>query len=186
RYLLPTAAAALVLIVGALAVIPGLSGKVNKRRNDNSETIWARKNSNAAALRMVEARPILGFGWGRFAAASPPYYRQTQDYPMTFLEHLHNVYLSNAVELGLLGAALWVAALVAAVGGGILRRGPPELRPWKIGLLAVAIAELVGWATAPADYVLPTVLLWLWAGLAWGGRGAQSTASYTTVTTPTS
>jgi O-antigen ligase len=170
RFLAPAFAVVVALVAIALVAIPGFAGKVDRRRNDNAETVWARKNSNAAAVRMVEARPVLGFGWGRFAEASPPYYRQARDYPMTLLPHLHNVYLENTVELGILGAFLWLAAVVVAVGGAIVRRGPPELRVWKLGLVAVAIAELAGWATAPADYVLPTLLLWLWAGVAWGGR----------------
>jgi putative inorganic carbon (hco3(-)) transporter len=170
RLIAPAFVAVVALVAVCLVAIPGFAGKVEKRRNDNSFTVWARKNSNGAALRMFQDRPVLGFGWGRFAEASPPYYRQAQDYPLSLLPHLHNVYLENTVELGVVGAFLWLAALAFAVGGAILRRGPPELRPWKLGLLAVALAELAGWATAPADYVLPTLLLWLWAGVAWGPR----------------
>jgi O-antigen ligase len=174
RFLVPVMAAGLVLVALALAAIPGLAARVDRRRNDNTETVWARRNSNAAAIRMVEARPLLGFGWGRFAKDSTPYYRQSQDYPLTLLPALHNVYLQNAVELGVIGVSLWVFALLWAIGGAILRRGPPELRPWKIGLLALALGQLAAWATAPARYVLPTILLWLWAGVAWGGREDQS------------
>ncbi|HEX8065463.1 MAG TPA: O-antigen ligase family protein [Thermoleophilaceae bacterium] len=170
RYLIPAVGAAVAIVMLAVAVIPGLQGRVNTRRNDNSETLWARRNSNAAAVRMVEARPLVGFGWGRFAEDSTPYYRQSQDYPLTFLHDLHNVYLANAVELGLVGLFLWLAALAGAVGGAILRRGPPELRAWKLGLVAVAMGLLISWLTAPAEYVLPTLLMWLWAGVAWGAR----------------
>jgi O-antigen ligase len=170
RFLAPAVGSVVVVVAIALVAIPGFAGKVDARRNDNTETFWARKNSNAAALRMVEDRPLLGFGWGRFGDESPPYYRQARDYPMTLLAHLHNVYLENTVELGIVGASLWLAAVALAIGGAILRRGPPELRMWKLGLVAVAVAELTGWATAPADYVMPTLLLWLWAGVAWGGR----------------
>jgi hypothetical protein len=51
-----------------------------------------------------------------------------------------------------------------------MRRGPPELRPWKVGLLAVAISQAVISATTPFDFVLPALLLWMWAGVAWGPR----------------
>lgn len=175
RYLVPAMLTVAAIVLAALAVIPGLSGKVETRQNDNSETFWARQNSNAAAVRMIEDRPLLGFGWGRFGAESGPYYRQSQDYPLTFLSDLHNVYLANAVELGLVGAMLWIAALAWSVGGAIVRRGPPELQPWKIGLIAAAAGLLISWLTAPAEYVFPTLLMWLWAGVAWGAHAPQST-----------
>src|SRR3712207_595727 len=119
---------------------------------------------------MIEDRPLFGFGWSRFKEESPPYYRQSNDFPLGETGNLHNVYLSNAVDLGLVGFALWAAALAAALGGAIVRRGPPELVAWKVGLLAVTLCMLITWATAPALFVLPTLLLWLWAGLAWGPR----------------
>jgi putative inorganic carbon (HCO3(-)) transporter len=168
RFVFPAVAAGITILVVAVATVPGLAERIDRRRADTGETFWARKNSNAAAVRMVADRPLLGFGWGSFGDESFPYYRQSQDFPLTFLRNLHNVYLQNAVELGLIGACLWMAALVVAVGGGILRRGPPELRPWKIGLVAIAIAQFTAWATVPAEYILPTLLLWTWAGLAWG------------------
>jgi putative inorganic carbon (HCO3(-)) transporter len=174
RFVVPVMAGATVIMIVAIATVPGLAERVDRRRKDTTETFWSRKNSNAAAIRMVADRPLLGFGWGQFGETSVPYYRQSQDYPMTFLQNLHNVYLQNAVELGLVGALLWFAAVLAAVGGAILRRGPPELRPWKLGLLALALAQLTAWATVPAEYILPTLLLWAWAGVAWGpdvGRG---------------
>jgi O-antigen ligase len=162
-------------------VIPGLRAEFNERRTDD-HPVWDRRNSNAAALRMIDARPLLGFGWGRFPEESRPYYRQSRDYPLTSVKDLHNLYLSNAVELGLVGASLWIAALLSAIGGAVFRRGPPELRPWKAGLIAVAGALFIGWALNPGTYLFPTLLMWTWAGVAWGGRGdgtpaAQSTGS---------
>jgi hypothetical protein len=59
---------------------------------------------------------------------------------------------------------------LAAIGGSVLRRGPPALRPWKFGLLALFVASLVSYAATPFSFVFPTLLLWLWAGLAWGPR----------------
>lgn len=170
RFVVPALLVGALVWLVALATIPGLRAEVDKRRNDNKQTVWTRKNSNSAALRMIDDRPLLGFGWGTFETQSYGYYRQAQDYPMVFVpfNNLHNVYLQNAVELGLVGTALWAFSLLAVLAGGILRRGPPELRPWKIGLLAVALAQLIAWATVPAEYIMPTLLLWLWAGVAWG------------------
>lgn len=172
RFVAPAALAALVLVISALAAIPGLEQRVEERRNDK-QPVWDRQNSNAAAIRMLEDRPLFGFGWARFKEDSPPYYRQALDHPLGATGNLHNVYLSNAVALGLVGVFLWAAALAAAIGGAIVRRGPPELFAWKIGLLAIFVCVLVEWATAPARYVLPTLVLWLWAGLVWGGHGSE-------------
>lgn len=172
RFVVPAVLVGALLWIVALATIPGLQARVDERKNDNKQTVWSRKDSNAAALRMIDDRPVLGFGWGRFDTESVPYYRTSQDHPLTFVPYnnLHNLYLQNAVELGLVGSVLWAVALLAVLAGGILRRGPPELRPWKLGLLAVALAQVIAWATVPAEYLMPHLLLWLWAGIAWGPR----------------
>jgi putative inorganic carbon (HCO3(-)) transporter len=167
RFVVPAAVACFALVVVALAVIPGLSDRVDTRLADQ-QPVWDRKNSNSAAVRMIGERPLFGFGWGKFPEESPNFYRQADDYPLSAVSELHNVYLSNAVELGVLGAALWLAGLIAAIAGSIVRRGPPELLPWKIGLVAVAVSVAVAWATAPSSYVLATMLLFLWAGVARG------------------
>lgn len=178
RFVVPALLVGALIWIAALATIPGLQARVDERKNANKETVWSREDSNAAALRMIDDRPLLGFGWGMFDVRSGPYYRQTQDHPLTFVPYnnLHNVYLQNAVELGLIGGVLWLVGLLAAVGVAILRRGPPELRPWKIGLLALALAEFIAWATVPAEYVMPTLLLWLWAGVAWGPSAVRGEA----------
>jgi putative inorganic carbon (HCO3(-)) transporter len=167
RLLVPTAAIAALLVVGAFATIPGLSGKADSRANSQSP-LWDRKNSDAAAGRMIDARPLFGFGWGRFGQDSANYYVQNPNYPLSGVADVHNVFLSNAVELGLLGGLLWLVALLAGVGGSILKRGPPELRPWKIGLLALFASWLVIANTTPMSLALPSLLLWAWAGIARG------------------
>ena len=59
---------------------------------------------------MVAARPALGFGWGNFGKDSVPYYRLAATYPLSSITVAHNMPLSNAAELGLLGAGLWLAS----------------------------------------------------------------------------
>jgi O-antigen ligase len=79
---------------------------------------------------------------------------------------VHNLLLRNAVELGLIGTALWLLALVLAVGGAILAPPEtPELRVWRIGMVALALDFLVIINFAPSSYAFPTALLWTWAGL---------------------
>lgn len=166
RLVVPALVAGTATVLLAFAVIPGLEHRAISREK-NQYPLWDRRNSNAAALRMVAARPLVGFGWGKYSESSLPYYRQSQDYPLTIISNVHNVYLANATELGIIGAALWLVSLLLAVGRGVLRRGPPELRPWRVGLLALWVSYAVVAFTTPLGFALPTMLLWAWAGVTW-------------------
>jgi O-antigen ligase len=172
RFVVPAIAVVGTGVLLAFALIPGLQDEASERAGDDSP-IWDRQNSNAAAVRMLADRPLLGFGWGTFPYYSGDYYRQGPDYPLTFVGNLHNVYLANAVELGLVGALLWLVATVVAVVGSITRRGPPDLRIWKIGLIACSVCYAISALSTPLGFALPTWLLWTWAGVA---RGESATA----------
>jgi O-antigen ligase len=166
RYVIPTILLGTLGVVVALAVVPGLSSKASNRLEDESP-VWDRYNTNRAALRMAEARPIFGFGWQTFTTKGPDYMRQADTYPLTGAGlEVHNVFLSHAAELGLVGAALWAIALFSAIGGAIVRRGPPELQAWRVGLLAIFVAFLVVANFGPLSYAFPNLLLWTWAGIA--------------------
>lgn len=160
-----------VVAVAALVLIPGLSQNVNQRLADQVP-LWDRLNSDAAALRMVEARPAFGFGWGRFGPASAPYYRLAATYPLSRVNVAHNLPLSNASELGLVGLALWLAIVIAGVAAPAARRAAPDLEPWRIGLIAIAVAWLVQANLTPLDYAFDNYVVWLWAGLVFAGRAA--------------
>ncbi len=170
RYLVPTLAAIGLAVALSLNLIPGLSQNVSERASDQM-SVWDRENLTFAAERMILARPILGFGWGSFTHVAEPYFRQPRDIPLTSSNGpkgtniLHSVLLSNAVELGLLGCALWLLAVFIAIGGAIVKRGPPELVPWRIGLLAYTICWAVVLNLTPLPQAFPNLLLWLWAGV---------------------
>jgi O-antigen ligase len=166
RYVIPTILLGTVGVVVALAVVPGLSSKASNRL-EAEQPVWDRYNTNRAALRMAEDRPIFGFGWQTFTTKAPDYMRQSGSYPLTGAGlEVHNVFLSHAAELGFVGAALWAVALLGAIGGAIVRRGPPELQAWRVGLLAVFVAFLVVANFGPLSYPFPNLLLWTWAGIA--------------------
>jgi putative inorganic carbon (hco3(-)) transporter len=165
RWLVPGTAIAAVTVVGALLLVPGLSDQVSERRSEKGP-VWVRENTNRAALNMVDERPITGFGWASFQRESLPYFEQASSRPLNGItEGVHNVLLSNAVELGLIGTALWLGGWLLGIGGALLRRPPPALRPWRIGLLAYSIAWVVVAAVGPLPYAFPTLLLWTWAGV---------------------
>jgi putative inorganic carbon (hco3(-)) transporter len=166
-YAIPLIAGGVLLVVVGFAVVPGLQERAGQRAGDK-RPVWDRLNSGRAAVRMIEARPLLGFGWGEFLRESRPYYSQADDYPLTTVKALHSVFLSNAVELGLVGALLWAAGLFTALGSALFRRGPPELDLWREGLLAFAVCWLVVSNFSPLGYTFSNYLLWIWVGLAGG------------------
>lgn len=166
RRYLPLAVAGLVTVaLGTLFFVPDLSKKADERAGDKSP-VWDRLNSDKAAAQMVEQRPLLGFGWGTFGARSPDYYRVAKDYPLTAVSSVHNVFLSNAAELGLLGALLWLGASLVAFLGPMRGRAPPGLELWRAGLVAVVVAWVVQANFTPLSYAFPNSMLWLWAGVA--------------------
>jgi len=179
RYLAPTLGALAIAVALSLHLVPGLQESVTERTSDQM-SIWDRENLTNTAVRMIAARPLLGFGWGRFTEVAESYFRQRSDIPLTAsngpkgTDIVHSVFLSNAVELGLVGCALWLIALILALGGAIVTRGPPELLPWRAGLLAFATCWTVVLNLTPMPQAFPNLLLWTWAGvvLSWRyGRG---------------
>jgi putative inorganic carbon (HCO3(-)) transporter len=178
RRLLIAGPIAVLALVAAFVVVPGLYTQTSKRIGDQ-RTEWDRLNLNKAAENMVQARPLLGFGLGTFKERSEPYFEQNPSFPLTNTTgELHNVFLSTAAELGLIGSSIWLLGLVLAIGGAIVVRGPPELFPWRIGLLAMAIMWLIVANLVPMVQAFPNQVLWLWAGVAWPWRYAwtESTA----------
>ena len=171
RYLVPVAVAVAVAVVASLALIPGLSARVESRVHGGQDnTLWDRQNLVRAAVNMVEAKPLFGFGWSRFTQHSADYFQQAFDYPLTATKAaVHNTPLTYAVELGLVGMTLWVLGLLFGVGTALATRGPPDLDRWRVGLLAVAPAYLVVMNSVPPTAWLNRSI-WLFAGVVYSGR----------------
>jgi putative inorganic carbon (hco3(-)) transporter len=163
--LAPAAAiAGVLLVVGALALVPGLQTSAEERSGDDAP-VWVRENTNLAALRIIEARPLTGVGWERFKEVNPHWIRQQDDIPMAGVgEGVHNVFLANASELGLPGAFLWLAGAVVGIGGALVRRVGPELRSWQILLLGTTVMVVVAGSFGPLPYAFPLLALWTLAG----------------------
>jgi O-antigen ligase len=166
RWLVPAALAGALGVAAVFVVVPGFTHRAQSRLDDE-RPVWDRLNSNAATLRMIGTRPLQGFGWGSFPARSPAFYRLAADRPLTTVGRPHNVFLANGAELGVPATLAWLAALAIVVGGGVRRRGPPDLDRWRTGLIAVAVAWLVVANFTPMGYAFCHSVLWLWAGLCW-------------------
>lgn len=170
RYLVPAGVCSVVGVLGLLAFVPGLSGQADERFG-NQRAVWDRLNSDHAALNMLAERPLTGFGWSAFEESSEKYYSLAESYPLTQIDEVHSVFLSNLAELGLIGTSLWLAALLAGFGGAIRRRGPPaDLELWRAGFLAVAISWLVVANFTPFSYAFSNYAVWLWAGVLFAGH----------------
>jgi len=177
RFLIPVAVGGACLVLVALAVIPGLAASVNGRSSDQSP-VWERENSDKAGLRMVAARPLAGFGWYHHNQSAEPYFRQAPTIPLSGEKAgLHNVFLIYAVDLGLVGFGVWLAGAALAFGGAVSRRGPPDLDMWRLGLAALVASYITYGLTGPLEYTYPTLLLWLWAGVAYRPRRETSSAA---------
>jgi putative inorganic carbon (hco3(-)) transporter len=163
--------AAIALAIGiALVAIPGAAQSVSNRFGDQ-ETVHDRQNLATAAFNMVEARPLVGFGWGQFQPNSADYFQQAPDFslgPNIAHTAIHSTVLTYAVELGLIGVALWAIALAMGVIGGLRHRGPPSLDDWRVGLIAIAVCYVTVVNFVPPS-AFPNLMLWLWTGIAWVG-----------------
>jgi O-antigen ligase len=175
RFLLPAAASATVIVLVTLAVMPSFGLRFDQRSAER-RSVWERQNVDAAALTMVSQRPLLGFGLGTFNEQNSDYFPLLPNTPQVAEQRLgvHNVLLSMASELGLVGATLFVVSFVWAIGGAVRAPGPPDMRPWRVGLLAIAVFWFVVANAAPLGQVFPTLITWLWAGIVLGGSFPRS------------
>jgi hypothetical protein len=105
-----------------------------------------------------------------FTSKSPDFFEQAAGYPLTGVgAPVHNTPLTYAVDLGLVGLTLWILGLALGVGGALATRGPPDLLPWRVGLLAVTTTFLVVVSAVPPT-AWPNRSLWLLAGVVYSGR----------------
>jgi putative inorganic carbon (hco3(-)) transporter len=169
RYTVPALGAGVAAVIAALVLVPGLSDSVTERSNDQG-TVWGRQSSNAAAINMIEARPLAGFGLDQFQEASAHYYEINDHYPLPVaLATVHNLFLNYGAELGLPGVFLWTLGLFLALWAALRLRAPPDLRPWQIGLIAIAaFYVIVANFVPPAVY--PNLIIWVWAGVVWAAH----------------
>jgi putative inorganic carbon (HCO3(-)) transporter len=173
RWIIPCTSVCALLIGGALLLSPALSSKVTGRI-EYKPSVWARQNQSTAAFKMIDAKPLFGFGWGRYETDSLDYFRQNEEYPLVGYsipdqtQPLHDSYLSYIVELGFVGALLWLSSLLWGVGGAIFSPGAADLRPWKLGLLAISVFFLIVSLFNPYMQGFPVLVLWVWAGVAMG------------------
>jgi O-antigen ligase len=169
RILIPAVLAGAAIVLGVFAINSSFERQAVDR-GGAERSVWERQNSNATAWAMIEERPVFGFGFDTFQETSMDYPQLLDDVPVTTTRpELHNVFLLMGTELGLVGALLFVFSFMLAVGSAVTSRGPPDLYPWRLGILAVAIAWVMIAAFVPFGQVFPNLAPWLLAGVIRGG-----------------
>ncbi len=171
RTIVPAMGVAVAAAAALVLAVPDVRSDFDSVLED-SENVRSRQITNAAAVDMLEAQPLTGVGWDRYHAVSPRYLVQGDDYPLVGdkLNQVHNLYLSYAADLGLIGVGLWVLGLGMAVGGALLTRGPPQLLLWRQGLVLILLFFAAVAAFTPSSAAFPILGLWLWIGVVWAGR----------------
>ncbi len=168
RYIPVALAGGAAAVAIALAVVPGLQESVTERAG-TSRSVYDRYNTNGAALRIVEQEPLTGVGWVKFLDVSSDWVRQADTYGITNVKiEVHNVFLSRAAELGLPGAALFVACILLGPARVLLpqRYREKELVGWRAVSLGMTAVWGVTLMLSPVPYPLPNTLTWLLAGIA--------------------
>ena len=173
RHFVPVARVMVVCVIVALVAIPGLSGKVSGRIGN---TTYDRQNLAVAAVNMIGARPLTGFGWNRFSSDSKLYFRQSQNYPLQ--QNIaglgvHNFLLTYGVDLGLVGVTLWAVGLLMGVATALASRGPPGLEAWRVALVAVVVVFCAVSNSVPPT-LFPNLSLWLLAAVMFSGRYSEA------------
>ncbi len=177
RYILPVLAG-VALLVGVAFSIGTVRNKLLVRTSSQSiGTLQNRQALDDAAIAMVEARPLFGFGWEQFLVVAPNYFKTSDAYSIDAVANnpVHDVYASIAAELGLVGLALWLTILLVCVGGAAFsRRGPPDLRPWKIALGSLLLLWLIAAISTPLASNFQSLVIWIWAAVVAGGETSGS------------
>ncbi len=137
------------------------------------------------ALRLIRAKPVMGHGEGGYAMLAGGLARDRQfDEPAitaidraapgvthgVWPDHAHNEYLELAVDIGLVGAAVFGAALVITLRRAMKAADDPRraaTRGWSIALAAAlaGLATDAAFSVAVRSPGLPPILLTVWGCL---------------------
>ncbi|MFO7742673.1 MAG: O-antigen ligase family protein [Anaerolineae bacterium] len=160
----------------ALAHIPGFDRLVALTHTDQG-SVAARLTIWRATLRLIMARPWLGYGldtmWTRFMRVFPPelvYYQGRG----VVVDRAHNVWLDLGMRMGLVGAVVFAALLVAAfveVKDALRSTGDPEERWLWVALAAALGGHVLDLHVSFALTTTSTVFWVLLAAVTALGRG---------------
>ncbi len=122
-----TAIGAAIVVVAALAFVPGLRASVNARANTKARcgTGSAPMARRSGCSRLVRRSDSAG---ATSVLTASPYYRLAATYPLLSISVAHNMPLSNAAELGLIGVGLWFVIMLLGIVAPVIRPGSARRR----------------------------------------------------------
>lgn len=135
-------------VIGVIAFIGLSAGPLAEQfafaqeRISDADTVDSRIVTNDASLRMIEAQPVTGFGFGNFERYDESFKRRVGDIPLKLGGSAHNTYLAMLAEQGIPATALYLA-VPAILLVGTLRRWPDLPRS---GLVSRALVVLLWFA----------------------------------------
>ena len=147
--------------------------------NLDQDFSWqARLTAWAGARRLIAAHPLFGVGLGGYPQAQWAWTQVGRPLGTTtrpsLSEEAHSFYLQTTAETGLVGLALYLAALTAYTLRGLQRLRPPRrgLPTSRDALLMAALSALAGQAVdalASPSWQFAETSLFFWAALGLGG-----------------
>ncbi|MGH6847368.1 MAG: O-antigen ligase family protein [Methylocella sp.] len=162
---------AMIVLLG-LAAVAAASPKLYEQFTVREESVTVRLQQYEAAAKMILDNPFLGVGLNNGTGQKPKYVDVTHNPydPDTqfYLEPTHNIYLSLASEIGVLGALIFVAffARVTLLAWRQSRHSTdPEIRLVANALVVVFCGVAVNGLMDPLQEYHVQVLLWLYAGI---------------------
>ena len=129
-------------LIGALAWLLGAQTLKQRYQTDTIEMSGTiRHEMNLIGATAIRSAPLTGTGYGTYPDIITAY-RTDAISPLTKIDKAHNVYLENAIELGL-PAALCLNMAIALLAYGCLKGAFTRRRNWAMPALGVAATALV-------------------------------------------
>jgi hypothetical protein len=163
----------IVMAIGlTLTALAAASPKIYRQFTIREDSASVRFYQYEAAFKMILAKPLLGVGLNNGTGQKPNYenvtYNPYDPNTQFYLEPTHDLYLSMASEIGLVGTFLFLA-FFARVGFLAWRQSrdstDPEIRLVANAIVVVFCGVAVNCLMDPLQEYSALVLLWLYAGI---------------------
>ena len=112
-----------------------------QERISDADTVDSRIVTNDASLRMIEAQPVTGFGFGNFERYDESFKRRVGDIPLKLGGSAHNTYLAMLAEQGIPATTLYLVVPVILLVGTV-RRWPDLPRSGLVSRTLVVVLWL--------------------------------------------
>lgn len=163
----------LLLVVLGLIAAGAAAPKVYEQMSLRTESMTVRLEQYKAALDMIVDNPVFGVGLNNGTGVKERYVTVTfnEHDPDTqyYLEPTHNLYLSLASEIGLIGSALYFAFffnVIVRTWRVANTAADPDLRFCANAILIVFAGVIVNSLYDPLHEEAPMNLLWMYCGIA--------------------